>query len=82
MRKYFIAPSELRRLRAPAAGEHVGGQRHRLDADEQRHQVRRVRDHHHAGGGEQHQRVELAELEALLAQVRRREQQRQQRRRR
>ena len=31
---------------------------------------------------EQHQRVELAELEALLAQERRREQQRQQRRRR
>ena len=65
----------------PAAREDVGRERHRLDADEQRHEVRRVRDHHHAGRREEHERVELAELEALLAQVRRREQQRERRRR-
>ena len=64
---------------AERAGEHVDGDRHGLDAEEDRHEVGRLRQDHHAGGGEHEQRVELAELEVVLAHERRRQHRRQRR---
>ena len=49
--------------------QRVDAQRHGLEADEQRQQVDRAREHHGTEGREQEQRVELATLEPILAQV-------------
>ena len=58
-----------------ARHQQIGGQRHGLDADEQRQKVRGVDHRDHSCGGEQHQRVVLALFEVVFAHERRRNQQ-------
>jgi hypothetical protein len=58
----------------PQRGHHVDADRHGLDAEEHRGQVRRVGQHQHAGAGEQQDAEVLADGPVVGAHVRRRDQ--------
>jgi hypothetical protein len=59
---------------APQRGHDVDADRHRLDAEEHRGEVRRVRQHQHAGAGQEQDAEVLADGPVVSAHVRRRDQ--------
>jgi hypothetical protein len=61
----LIAASAERALRPVEPREHVDGDRHELDAEEDDHEVSRGGENHHAARGEQHEYVRLRCVDAL-----------------
>ena len=58
------------RARPPIGHECIGAEGHRLETEKDAQEVDRAREHHGAERSEDHQDVEFASLETMLAQVR------------